>query len=278
MIKIHTPSLKLVLPVFITISVLLSCWPVDNQNSKSRLESDQISSLEFQSEYINQSYAYSENDPGAVIEITYIEITKAPSPRIRDAINEQLEDIMIYSQGFESYQQLMDSFITEYRLYYESNADDPLNIGWEDQRTVEVIYNYHNIFSVGCNFYSFTGGAHPNGWTDYYNFDIQTGEVIDLQYLFSYRETKKLQTTGENLFRDMYGIRPDENFSDYDFWFPDDEFYLTENFFIDDQGLTFYYNSYEIAPYSSGPTELHIPYELIVDLIDQDNILYPITN
>ncbi|MGC9366614.1 MAG: DUF3298 domain-containing protein [bacterium] len=278
MIKMHTPTWKLVFPVFIIISILLSCWPVDNQKDQSRFESDQVNSLEFQSEYINQSYAYSENDPGAVIEITYIEITEAPSLEIQDAINEQLEDIMIYSQGFESYQQLMDSFITEYRVYYESNAEDPLNIGWEDQRSVEVIYNRQNIFSVGCNFYSFTGGAHPNGWTNYYNFDIQTGDIINLQNLFSYREIKKLQSTGESLFRDMYGIKPDENYSDYDFWFPQDEFYLNENFFIDDQGLTFYYNSYEIAPYASGPTNLHIPYELIVDLIDQDNILYPIAH
>lgn len=276
MIKKNNSTVKLLVAVLIISGVLLSCWTSNNKSEYSHPESDQIDSLEFHSEYINESYTLSDNDPGAVIEITYIEITKAPSAAIRNSINEQLEDIMIYRQGFESYQHLVDSFIQEYCFYAESNPDDPMNIGWEDRRMVEVVYNRHYIFSISCNFYSFTGGAHPNGWTDYYNFNIQTGKIIELEDLFSYRELKKLQSIGENLFREMYGLNQEDKFSDYDFWFPDDKFYLAANFFIDNQGLTFYYNSYEIAPYAHGPTTLHIPYELIDDLIDQQNILYSI--
>jgi hypothetical protein len=276
MINKGTSTIKLVTAVLIIVLLLLSCWSLDNKQDNLPSEPDQMSSLKFNSEYINESYSYSNNDPGAVIEITYLEITEGPSPRILNSINKQLEDIMIYSQGFENFQHLMDSFIMEYRIYAEANSEDPLNIGWEDQRIMEAVYNNHNIFSISCSFYSFTGGAHPNSWIDYYNFNIQTGKIIDLEDLFTYRELKKLQNTGESLFRDMQGINEDDCFSDYDFWFPDDKFYLTENFFIDDQGLTFYYNSYEIAPYSHGPTTLNIPYRSIIDIIDQQNILFSI--
>ena len=40
-------------------------------------------------------------------------------------------------------------------------------------------------------------------------------------------------------------------------------FYFNDNFTIDKEALTFYYNEYEVSAYVFGPTELRIPLEKI---------------
>ena len=37
----------------------------------------------------------------------------------------------------------------------------------------------------------------------------------------------------------------------------------TENFYLSEKGITFYYNIYEIAPYVMGPVEITLPLSLI---------------
>jgi hypothetical protein len=41
------------------------------------------------------------------------------------------------------------------------------------------------------------------------------------------------------------------------FW--DGSFKLSENFAVEKEGLRFYYNAYEVAPYAVDPTDLVIP-------------------
>ena len=45
--------------------------------------------------------------------------------------------------------------------------------------------------------------------------------------------------------------------------FPDDKFQLNQNYGFRKDGIVFYYNNYEIAPYAAGPTEVVIPYESV---------------
>jgi len=46
-----------------------------------------------------------------------------------------------------------------------------------------------------------------------------------------------------------------------------------DNFAVTKEGLKFYYNNYEIAPYASGPTEILITYSELNDLISKNSIL-----
>jgi hypothetical protein len=42
---------------------------------------------------------------------------------------------------------------------------------------------------------------------------------------------------------------------------------LNDNFAVAKRGIIFYFNSYEIAPYAMGPTELLIPYAKLSGII-----------
>ena len=41
----------------------------------------------------------------------------------------------------------------------------------------------------------------------------------------------------------------------------------TENFYLDKDGVTFYYNVYDIAPYVMGPVKITLPYEMMQHLL-----------
>lgn len=43
----------------------------------------------------------------------------------------------------------------------------------------------------------------------------------------------------------------------------DTDIYIPENFLLDKNGVTFYYNRYEIAPYAAGDFSLTVPYDEI---------------
>ena len=45
---------------------------------------------------------------------------------------------------------------------------------------------------------------------------------------------------------------------------PTDNFYLTEN------GISFFYNVYDIAPYAVGAIEISLPYEMLSHLLSDD--------
>ena len=111
-----------------------------------------------------------------------------------------------------------------------------------------------NIFSIDYTEYAFTGGAHPNTFVSFKNFNLNSGEEITFDELFSLEKQ-----------RDLTKIAG--------FWFENNEFSLNDNFLITEKGLVFYYNNYEITAYAFGPTELEIPYTKIKMLIDESSIL-----
>nr|MCU0409966.1 RsiV family protein [Bacteroidales bacterium] len=83
----------------------------------------------------------------------------------------------------------------------------------------------------------------------------------------------ELNNTAEKIFRAEKQLSPDANLESEGFWFEGNKFYLNKNFGIKNDGLVFYFNSYEIAPYAMGPTEIKIPYATIKKLVLNDGPL-----
>ena len=114
------------------------------------------------------------------------------------------------------------------------------------------------------------GGAHGSYSTNYLNFDPNTGHIIRLNDVFisGYKEelTKLLLN---KLMKDV-GVANLEELQEkaYLQW---TDMYPTENFFMGKDGVTFFYNIYEIAPYSSGTTTITLSYEELKSLIKENN-------
>jgi hypothetical protein len=120
--------------------------------------------------------------------------------------------------------------------------------------SIDEAGSYVNVTSSG---WSYMGGAHGNGYVAYKHFDRETGRELSLMDFFT--DIDALNSIAEPHFRKLFDLNPTESLNDYGFWFENDKFSVNNNFTFTSESVVFYYNSYEIAPYSGGPTELEVP-------------------
>ena len=167
--------------------------------------------------------------------------------------------------------ELAGTFIEGYR---KTQADFPdYRQGWTLEREASVAYADDSLVCVAFRQMSFTGGAHPNSKTEYSNYRRSDGSEIELADILVAGYGQELTAAAEKAFREVRVIDEGESLEDAGFWFEDGVFSLNENFGITEGGLVFYFDYYEVAPYSMGPAEIIIPYGEISSLIRDEGLL-----
>lgn len=161
------------------------------------------------------------------------------------------------------------NIIKEFNIARKENPEGyPL---WGFTIGTSIGYQSAQLVSIQFDTYANTGGAHPNGWMDFLNFDAQTGKLLDHSDLIT--DKKGLTILAEKKFRAYHKLEPNSNLAEAGFEFqylhtkgteePKDEdigvFALPKVIGIDKDKLILCYNSYDIAPYVVGPTILEIP-------------------
>jgi len=186
-------------------------------------------------------------------------------------INEHIQDYLIATLELEepedeliSLEQAAQRFIKVYQEEKESLGDSGRNwvVEVDGQQAIQK-----NILVIRLVAYTNTGGAHPNVYQSFTNFDLNTGEefyyedfVIDSLALQKIVEKRFYQTRKEM----------DGSFDKDDaFW--GKPFYLPENFAITSKGVKFFYNHYEALAYAFGPTEFTINYKNLEGIIEIPN-------
>ncbi|MDR1683339.1 MAG: RsiV family protein [Candidatus Symbiothrix sp.] len=196
----------------------------------------------------------------------YVEFTYPDSAD--DASLESLQRIFMEKTFGEAFvglspQQALDTCAAEYFQFLNDAKQD-------NDNSVPISAYYNRISNIvvlnGSRFISsvvysegYFGGAH--GWKEITGFviDLATGKLLtendfagekyeqNMSDVLVRKIMEKNAVTTEmeleNLGYDVSVIRPNGNFS------------------IDNHGLTYYFNEYEIAPYSLGGTKITIPYE-----------------
>lgn len=122
---------------------------------------------------------------------------------------------------------------------------------WEAQIDGEVIYKTKDIVSVSLTSYTNTGGAHGNLTISFLNFEATTGRLIDNDKLFT--DIDAFKTIAKTHFK--------ANIKDKDLLFDEENFKLPKNIGYSEDGIILLYNTYEIAPYSTGIIEFAVPFE-----------------
>jgi hypothetical protein len=194
---------------------------------------------------------------------------------IEAKINETIFDLfsrgLIDSSQQTDFEAVMKMFVEEYERFRKEFPD--AHQSWVIERTGKVLLNKANIFSIDCTDYSFTGGAHPNSYVTFKNFNLQNGNEINLNELIKTEKQNELKQVAESEFRNLKNLKPDDDLGQAGFWFENNQFQLNDNFLITDSSLVFYYNNYEITAYAFGPTELVIPFPKLNHLIIEEGPL-----
>jgi len=116
------------------------------------------------------------------------------------------------------------------------------------------------------------GAAHGSPYTMTRVFDLATGEVVPRERLVLDDDAafRKVFPLIEKRIRADRGLGADAKLEEEGF-FPE-SFALAGNVFLDDAGVGFYYNVYEIACYANGPDEVVVPFaEYPADALPADS-------
>lgn len=142
----------------------------------------------------------------------------------------------------------------DFVLKHNKDASAEWDISCEFSGTFKNVHQ----FSISHGGYYY-GAAHGFGYTQYFHLHSITGNEFSLQNLFNELDIEKLSTyTLDKMVKEQDEIWVDNLKS---------SFFLSENFVINDVGITFYYNAYEIGSYAMGYPEVMITWEEIYSLL-----------
>jgi hypothetical protein len=197
--------------------------------------------------------------------------------KIKDLFNKKILDTIIFYSNMDSVvpgniDELFTSFISV--IEGEKNDMGENFRNWYIESIGKVEYINLKLISYSVTNYSYTGGAHPNSWMVFLNFDRETGELVSLRDLLIPGFDNKLNLLIEGQFRKDNDINQNEDISNNDkFSLFENKINYTNNFYITKDGISFFYNAYEIAAYVYGPIEVNIPYSKLKELIKKNNYL-----
>lgn len=270
------------LTIILSVSgILFSCHDKMNKNTGA---------LEFDSIRVNET-AHLFNDtaaPACNIIINFAYPVKSTDQTLKDSLNAFFisacfGDKYIGQKPADVVKEYTQNYIAEYRRDLEPMYTKDKETK-EDTASIGAWYSYYKgieshvqlyekdllVYRVDYNEY--TGGAHGMYMTTFLNMDLTLMRPLRLDDIFvgDYQETltdliwnqlmTDNQVTSHEALEDLgYGSTGD--------------IAPTENFFLSKDGITFYYNVYEITPYSMGTTKVTLPFSMMEHLLGSNPII-----
>lgn len=208
--------------------------------------------------------------------------SEAREKQLRDSLNNYF---IAFSLGDDfaalQPQEAIEAFAKSYTHKYRSDLEPMYIKDMEelaDGQTMGAWYSYYKkveshisrcegVLLTYRNYYEeYTGGAHGMYATSFLNIDLRTLTPVTLDDLFIGEYSDELtRLLWEQLMKDN-DVTTQEELRDLGFA-STGELTPTENFYIDNQGITFYYNVYDIAPYVMGPITISLKRDDVAHLI-----------
>ena len=258
--------------LFLLFIILLSACQEKNQPKDITKQNNipKIDTISYELKSISKESGDCEGEMGKCITavVQYVAV-KSNQPIAHQVINTSIEKVT--KGNAPTIAASLDSFIVEAKKFFEEFPDVPTGYGLEVEQS--VLLNTPTLLTIEAFNYAFTGGAHGNYGTVYYNFDATTGKMIRLEDILIEAYEIPLKAIAEPIFKQNYLETGMTNYSDAGFYFENDVFKLTENFAITKEGLKFLYNPYEVAPYVLGQQEIIIPYVDLTELIKPNSLI-----
>ncbi len=177
-------------------------------------------------------------------------VAKAMNSEIRKTVTTALHTGNPDGAMLTSVEEGIERFNAEY-LQFKRDFPET-EIQYEAQIDGEVLYQSPEMICVALTSYTNTGGAHGLYNVSFLNFDVSTGKKVSNQQLITDAEgfKKKARPYFDEAVAEKGG----------DALFDAENFQLPANIGYTENGLVLLYNTYEIAPYSTGIIEFRIPY------------------
>ncbi|MEL6561513.1 MAG: DUF3298 domain-containing protein [Bacteroidota bacterium] len=232
-------------------------------DSKSEVFSYELTSFKKNSTYCNKG-----KEQCAEVVVQYPVYQNQTANYVNEVIQKTVKNTLYNVISEEkspniSIEKMADLIIENYDDFISDFSDTREK--WDINVSVISTFQKGNILSFSFNSEYYTGGAHSNSNIVYKVINTKTNKVLGLKDLISNK--KVLTATAEKLFRKQKNLPADKNLLEEGYFFENGKFTINDNIGLNQNGLIIYFNNYEIAPYSMGPSAVFIPFYEIKDIL-----------
>lgn len=182
----------------------------------------------------------------------------------------------------EAVKKYTEKYVGDYRndlepMYKKDEQDK------EDEESIGAWYSYYKgieshvqlcntlVLTYRIDYNEYTGGAHGIYMSTFLNLDLRTLAPIRLDDLFAGDYKEQLTDLLWNQLMVDNKVATRQELEDMGYVTTGD-LTPTENFYLGKDGITFYYNVYDIAPYVMGPVKITLPYEMMQHLLSDETM------
>ena len=179
---------------------------------------------------------------------------------------------------------MADNYLRSYVMQYLQEGKEAIDsygedmqaaatwMSYEEQVEGTLVYQEGPFLSYQLKVYSFMGGAHGNTTTTNRVFDMSNQVTITLSSLFTDESLIALAEKLRQTLAEQNNCKTIDELIQTGLFFSAGDIEPTDNFLLDDNGLTWIYDPYEIAPYAFGPVTVCLAWK------DIEGLLYPDTS
>ena len=265
--------------------LIAGCWLASCSNtgqSSRNLQFEEITLSKSEHLFVDES------KPACNLSIDFVFVNNANTIGAKDSINAYLLSALFGKKYQQlSPQEAVEGYAKEYVTNYRADLEPMIQKDIDnhiDKDQLTAWYSYEQELKGSIETYKgmllsyrtykneYSGGPHGMYTTEFTNLNLSTLQPILLDELFveDYQETLT-ELLWYQLALDN-GVETRDELEEMGYA-TTGELAPTENFYISEDGITFYYNVYEIAPYSMGPTQITLSYDMLEYILNYDNKL-----
>lgn len=179
----------------------------------------------------------------------------------------------------EAAEQYKEDYLDEYKKVEKDYLEDKKRSGSEENPT-PTWYSFYQVGSA-CIYFNkgdllayvafseaYYGGAHPSRVSQYTTIDMKTGLPLTEADIFIEDYQKELNSILLSTLLEENEVKTAEELGELGY-FGALELTSNNNFLIDEKGITYLYNQYEIAAYMLGAIRIFVPYTDIKHILKE---------
>ncbi|MCC7465824.1 MAG: DUF3298 and DUF4163 domain-containing protein [Saprospiraceae bacterium] len=191
---------------------------------------------------------------------------------VTTALNKSLQEFVVSAVGGNGqlpFALALDSASMQFFELFKMDVKERPEIAMEYATEIKDSIPFLNskVATVQMDGYSYTGGAHPNPFTMLVSYDLTLGakplEVTDLV-----TDTNAVKPILEKAYKLSKGLKETDPLTEVVYQ-EIQQIPLSAQVALVSNGVVFFYNAYEIAPYAVGPSAVLLTWEQLGALADR---------
>jgi len=188
------------------------------------------------------------------------------------ALNKSVQNYVLSAvggNGQSTFSQALDTAGQQFiQMFVDDLSDIPeISMGYSTEISDTVPFLNAKVATIQMDGYAFTGGAHPNPFGSLVSYDLSKGaKPLEITDLVS--DTNAVRPALEKAYKVLKGLKETDPLGEL--VYPEiKQLPMPANVGVAAEGIRFFYNAYEVAPYAVGAADVLLTWDQLGGLADK---------